>query len=152
MISIVKHAKYSIITITSYGDYQDDNNLNDKQMTSKRQANDKQTTTPKECKKEKNDKNEYIYQQIADAWNENFPDLPNVLKVSQKRKSHLRATINEFSKSHGLDKVENWTALFDYIKKSDFLMGRSSNWCIDFDFLINKNNLLKIIEGKYDNA
>lgn len=93
-----------------------------------------------------------IYQQLADAYNASFHDLPNVAKVSQKRKAHINAVIKEFKVSHGLDNLENWINLFNYIRESDFLMGRSSDWRCDFDFIINKNNLLKIIEGKYENA
>ena len=31
-------------------------------------------------------------------------------------------------------------------------MGKVNGWSMSFDFVINKANLLKIIEGNYDNA
>jgi hypothetical protein len=93
-----------------------------------------------------------ICQQVADAWNDSFPELSGVAKVSQRRKANINATIKEFKKSHNMDKIETWVGLFEYMKGSDFLMGRAGEWRCDFDFVINKNNMLKIIEGKYENA
>tara|TARA_R110002020_G_scaffold467655_2_gene691414 strand:+ start:5058 stop:5768 length:711 start_codon:yes stop_codon:yes gene_type:complete len=92
-----------------------------------------------------------ICQQIADAYNAKFPELANVMKVTPKRKSHVNALVKDFGKSHNLGDIKEWGGLFDYIAESDFLMGRSSSWRCDFDFIINKNNMLKILEGKYEN-
>jgi len=93
-----------------------------------------------------------IYQQVADAYNEVFPHLPQVVKVSQKRKSHISASITEFKKDYGFDSADNWKNLFYHAAKSDYLMGKVNGWSMNFDFVINKANLLKIIEGNYDNA
>lgn len=112
---------------------------------------DKKNKTKSDSDSDSKSNNKEIYQQIADAFNSNFPELANVIKVSQKRKAHINACIKEFKGQHDLEDLEVWNNLFDYIGKSDFLMGRSSDWACDFDFLINKNNLLKVIEGKYDN-
>lgn len=120
-------------------------------VTEEQRKGNGRVTTNKECKKEKNGISKDIYQQIAGAYNESFPELSNVIKVSQKRKAHINATIKEFKGHHDLEDLGVWRNLFGYISKSDFLMGRSSDWSCDFDFLINKNNLLKIVEGKYDN-
>lgn len=51
------HAKYSIITIKNWAKYQSSDTVSDKQMTNKRQTNDKQMTTNKNEKNEKNEKN-----------------------------------------------------------------------------------------------
>lgn len=53
-------AKYSIITINNWDEFQENDKQIDKQMTSERQASDKQMTTNKNDKNEKNDKNSYI--------------------------------------------------------------------------------------------
>jgi hypothetical protein len=147
-IASKSHSQYTVFIMKNYDSYQGDDKPNDKPVTNESQTNDKQIAT------NKNDKNvnKDIYQQLADAYNSSFPDLPNVAKVSQKRKAHINAAIKEFKPSHGLDNLDNWVNLFAYIRESDFLMGRTSDWRCDFDFIINKNNLLKIIEGKYENA
>ena len=116
-------------------------NVADNKNKNKNKTNNKSNSDSKE-----------ICQQVADAWNDKFPSLPQVVKVGQKRKSHISASINEFKKDFGFDSVDNWKGLFDHAAKSDFLMGRSTNWSMDFDFMINKSNLLKIIEGSYDNG
>ena len=112
-------------------------------------------TKNKNKNKTKNKSDNYskdIYQQVADAYNEVFPHLPQVVKISQKRKSHISASITEFKKDFGFDNPDNWKNLFYHAAKSDFLTGRKTNWSMDFDFVINKTNLLKIIEGNYDNV
>lgn len=47
-------SRYSIITINNWSSYQDNDKQIDKQMTNKRQTNDKQMTTIRECKNDKN--------------------------------------------------------------------------------------------------
>ncbi len=101
--------------------------------------------------KKKEDKN--IHQQIADIWNEVFKDdLSQVAKMTQKRKSSINGCIAEMkTTSHDFSNPETWRGLFEYCKQSDFLMGRESDWSMNFDFVTNKGNLLKVIEGNYEN-
>lgn len=70
--------------------------------------------------------------------------LSKVAKLSDKRRSHLRARIRE----HGL---ETWRAAMRAVGESDFLSGRRGGgvWRPDFDWFVNPNNFLKLIEGKY---
>jgi len=136
-------AQHTVFTVINYDSYQEG---------ASEVASEGQTRGNKqECKNDKKSNN-VIYQQIADEWNASFTELPNVKKVTQKRKSHINALINEFGKSHRLDDIDRWKDLFEYIRSSDFLMGRKGDWRCDFDFIINKNNMLKIIEGKYENT
>ena len=150
-IASKSHSQHTVFIMKNYDLYQGDDKQVSKRVTNESQTNDKRIATNNNVKNEDNE-NKDICQQIADVWNECFSELPSVAKVSQKRKSHINATIREFKKSHSMDSLETWIGLFDYIKKSDFLMGRSGEWHCDFDFVINKNNMLKIIEGRYENA
>jgi hypothetical protein len=138
------HAKYSVISISNWDSHQQDN----QQVTSNQPASNQQVTTNK---KGKNDKKDNIHQLIVDQWNEIFTELPQVIKISQQRKSHITSCMNEFKKEFNSDTVDGWMKIFKYASGSDFLMGRKIDWSMDFDFIINKGNLLKIIEGKYDN-
>ncbi len=99
------------------------------------------------------DSNKDICQQVADEYNKSFADeLASVVKVTDKRKAGIRGCIAQMKGTdHDFTKIETWTGLFDYIKDSDFLMGRKTDWSMTFDFLVNKSNLLKIIEGHYEN-
>ena len=42
-----------------------------------------------------------------------------------------------------------WKGFFQYIRKSDFLMGRNSKWQATFDWIINESNFVKILEGNF---
>ena len=93
-----------------------------------------------------------ICQLVTDAYNDKLSELGQVKVLSDPRKAKLKASIKQFKNSdHDFENVETWSRLFDYISGSDFLMGRSTDWSANFDFIINKSNLLKIVEGQYDN-
>lgn len=152
-LTIKSTSKGTLLTVDKYGVYQGEDDratsISTSKSTNEQPASNQQVTTnknvrTKECKKED------ICQQVADAWNDSFSELPNVLKVSDKRKAHINASVKFFKGRHKLDDKEEWRSIFDYASKSDFLMGRSSDWSMDFDFIINKNNLLKVLEGKYE--
>ena len=96
--------------------------------------------------------NSNICQLVTDEYNLKLSELGGVKVLSDKRKAHIRASIKQFKNTdHDFEKIETWSRLFVYISESDFLMGRNSEWSSSFDFIINKSNLLKIVEGQYDN-
>jgi len=141
-------AQHTVFTMVNYDLYQEGAN----ETASEGQAKGKQRATNKNDKNVNNE-NKDICQQVADAWNNCFPELPQVAKVSQKRKSHIMASVKEFKTSHGFDRPENWANLFEYASTSDFLTGKTKEgWAMNFDFIINKTNLLKVIEGNYENG
>ena len=45
-----------------------------------------------------------------------------------------------------------WRKYFEYIRESDWLMGRRSNWSATLEWVITESNFNKIIEGTYHNA
>lgn len=147
-------AKSRIITVVNYDQYQGNDKQASSLVASKSQANRKVVATDKNDKKKKNvnnDKNN-ICQQVADAYNEKLPDLGKVIKLSDTRKAKIKASIKEMvGTDYNFESLDTWNNYFDYVSQSDFLMGRKSEWCASFDFLINKSNMLKVIEGKYEN-
>ena len=97
-------------------------------------------------------KSNNVHQQIADSWNEIFEDdLALVSIVNKQRISAINGCIKEMKGSaHDFSKVETWTKLFIYAKTVKFLMGDNDrNWTMNFDFIITKSKLLKVIEGGY---
>ena len=72
--------------------------------------------------------------------------LPVVQKITKDRSTLVRGIYNEY----GQDTILN---VFDKVKESDFLTGKAEkswgNCC--FDWIMNKKNFLKILEGNYDN-
>ena len=48
--------------------------------------------------------------------------------------------------------IDDFKKLFEKAESSDFLKGNNSqNWSASFSWLIKENNMLKVLEGKYDN-
>jgi hypothetical protein len=88
------------------------------------------------------------HQEIINLYHEHLPMLTQVKSWTPKRSSALKTRWREDSKRQSL---EWWTKLFKYIAKSDFLTGKASEWQADLEWIINASNLVKIIEGKYEN-
>lgn len=83
-------------------------------------------------------------QEVADAFNETCVSLPRVLKLTNKRKK----AINSILKKYSLEELKN---IFKKVEDSSFLNGSSGKWSgATFDWLIKESNLIKVIEGNYD--
>jgi len=88
------------------------------------------------------------YQSIVELFNKTFPELPQVRLLSEARKKVLKM---RWIQNAGLQSLEAWEKFFNYIRQSDFLMGRTSKpfHGLSFDWVINSNNFTKIYEGNY---
>jgi hypothetical protein len=91
-------------------------------------------------------KEDVPYKEIVQAYNDICKSLPSVRVISDKRKKKMRVIYREVG---DLDVI---TEAFKKAENSDFLSGRNGKWggC-NFDWLINYNNFIKVIEGTYDN-
>jgi hypothetical protein len=92
------------------------------------------------------------YGHIFDLFRECLPELPKPIKLTTTRKKHLKARWHgDYQASTGLksDSADFWKGFFQYIRKSDFLMGRNSKWQATFDWIINESNFVKILEGNF---
>lgn len=145
-----------LVTIVNWGIYQsldDETDKNtDKEVTKTRQTGDKQVTTIKnvrreECKNviKKDFNNTLVYERVIKFYNDNRYNLPEVRNLTDKRKKNINARLKEHTE-------EDIQTVFLKARDSDFLQGKSGNWkgC-GFDWLINPNNFVKVLEGNYDN-
>lgn len=83
-------------------------------------------------------------QEVADAFNETCVSLPRVTKLTDKRKKAIKSIL----KKHSLAELKN---IFKKVEYSSFLNGSSGKWSgATFDWLIKESNLIKVIEGNYD--
>jgi len=91
--------------------------------------------------------NNIKYNQIVDAYNNICISLPRIKKISDKRKTKLKARMDD------LKTIEEFEELFTKIEKSDFLKGKNNTgWKCTFDWLIeNDNNYVKVLEDSYAN-
>ena len=147
MISIKPENKYSVITIENWDKYQGVTGETEKQTENKRKTNGKQTETDKNVKNVKNDKNIYSsekLQEIVNLYNRICVSLPRCTMLSDRRKKALSARL------HDGFQLEDFEKLFKIAENTDFLSGRKTQWKANFDWLVNENNMLKVLEGNYN--
>lgn len=83
-------------------------------------------------------------QEVADAFNETCVSLPRVTKLTDKRKKAIKSIL----KKHSFEELKN---IFKKVEYSSFLNGSSGKWSgATFDWLLKESNLIKVIEGNYD--
>lgn len=82
---------------------------------------------------------------IIELYHSNCPSFPRVLKLTDNRKRTIKARLKKYS-------LEQLEEAFKKAEASAFLSGRSGKWAgCNLDWLLNENNLLKVLEGNYQN-
>lgn len=85
-------------------------------------------------------------QQLADRYNAICTSLPKVVRLTDKRRRAVRLIYGKGYTPEQLDEV------FRKAQASSFCTGQNDrHWKADFDWLLNESNLVKVLEGKYDN-
>ena len=85
-------------------------------------------------------------QQLADRYNAICTNLPKVVRLTDKRCLTVRRIYSKGYTTEQLDEA------FRRAQASSFCTGQNDrHWKADFDWLLNENNLVKVLEGKYDN-
>lgn len=95
------------------------------------------------------------YNNISADFNGICKSLPEVKAMSDARKRAVRVLLNELESlgfMTGISPYDKLRELFRMVQESDFLSGRDGKWgkC-SFDWIVNKKNALKILEGNYAN-
>ena len=85
--------------------------------------------------------------EIISMWGEVLPELRQPRVWDGQRAKDLAARWK--SKDVRANSVDYWRGLFEYIRRSDFLMGRVTNFSASLDWVVKASNYNKIIEGKY---
>lgn len=95
---------------------------------------------------EERDKEYIPYQEVVDFYNQICTDLPKVQKLTDKRKRTIKARWKDY------DNLDTYKQVFQKAEESDFLSGRNGKWTsCNFDWLLNENNMIKVLEGNYEN-
>lgn len=147
IITIKTTNRYSIYTIENYGIYQDTSDASNQQITNKEPTDNQQITTKQELNNLNIKKDLIPYVEIVDQFNEKIKRLPSVKQITDKRKSAIKSIWLLNSNYQNLDFYKTF---FDQINKCGFLFGENNKgWTASFDWIFNKNNFVKIIEGNY---
>lgn len=85
------------------------------------------------------------YQSVLDLYQEICVSYPKLRKPSTARQSKINARIKNFT-------LDDFRLLFEKAEASDFMKGNNKEgWSATFDWMMNENNMLKVLEGNYDN-
>ena len=85
------------------------------------------------------------HKEIVEMYHDICKSYPKLRNVSDNRKKAIAARWKEYK--HDL---EIFRELFEKAEASSFLKGRNKkNWTADFNWLMNSENMAKVLEGKY---
>ncbi|MEN5153695.1 helix-turn-helix domain-containing protein [Stenotrophomonas muris] len=89
------------------------------------------------------------HEAIIAAYHKELPNCPAVQGWSDSRQKHLRA---RWKVDPSRQTLEWWRGLFEWMRDSDYLMGKVNSFQVSLPWLIkSEENLLKVIEGTYHN-
>lgn len=86
----------------------------------------------------------YTYTSVVERYNRICVSLPKITALTEKRKKLINARLKQYS----MVEIEE---VFLLAEASDFLKGVNGNWRATFDWLMNENNFIKVLEGNYKN-
>ena len=88
------------------------------------------------------------YKVIVTLYHDLCKSYPKLRGLSDKRKATIAARWKEYERS-----LDTFRELFAKAEASKFLKGElgGRNWKADFNWLMNSENMAKVLEGKYDN-
>jgi len=97
--------------------------------------------------------NKINYKEILEDFNHICVSLPRIKTMTDKRKRKVKSLLFALEESEiwlELSSREKMQKIFQLVKESDFLTGRSGKWTgCSFDWIIETSNAIKIIEGNY---
>ena len=87
------------------------------------------------------------YKQIQDLFNNICKSYPKVISIGNARKQHLQARWRQFNCD-----ISMFEKAFQKLENSEFCKGcNNRSWKAGFDWIIgNDENMIKVLEGKYD--
>lgn len=88
------------------------------------------------------------HQEIIKAYHDHCPTLARVRIWNDDRKKILRSRWREDTDRQNLDW---WVRYFKYAHECDYLIGKINGFQADLEWLVRPSNMVKVIEGKYEN-
>ena len=144
--------EYAQLTIKSNGSYTE--NAYGNQMATTWQPNGNQLATQYSIDKNSIDKysidkireeENSTSQQVIDLFATLCPSYTPIQIISESMKKSIDSVLSSYT----MDEI---TTLFKKAEASDFLKGKNTrNWSANFNWLINKDNIAKVLNGNFDN-
>jgi len=156
-ITSTSSAKYTIISINNYDEFQSDNTSQNSQSTNSKQADNIQITNDQpQRKKDNNDNNDKKEKNVAEERTVKVLNSYNTYCLSFDREYWLsKIAVRYLSVIELMYPSFNYDRYFQRVEDSDFLSGRNGRWnigrCACLDWLLNPVNLKKVMNGQFDN-
>jgi len=95
--------------------------------------------------KEKEKSSKSKIDKVVKMYHRYCPSLPKIIKLTDKRKKTITARLKEYP-------LQVMKQVFQEAETSQFLSGKNKAWSgCNFDWLMNENNMIKVLEGNYKN-
>ena len=85
------------------------------------------------------------YNDVVNLYNSICIDMPKVQRITEARKKVIKARLAKYD-------INTLSKVFEMAEESDFLKHGTDTWHPNFDWLMNENNLVKVLEGNYRNG
>jgi hypothetical protein len=85
--------------------------------------------------------------ELIETWKSFIAPTQKELTLTSKRAEKLGKVFEKFF----VNDLEKWKEFVKTIQKSDFLMGKITNFKISLDWILKEENLIKVLEGNYKN-
>jgi len=96
---------------------------------------------------EKETEDKVPYQKVLDMYHGICVSFPKIRALSEERKKHIKARYRQYQGD-----INVFKELFFKAEASDFLKGNNDRkWKATLDWMMNETNMIKILEGKYEN-
>ena len=84
-----------------------------------------------------------IVNEVIDLYHSICVSFPKVKVVTDSRKKAIKERLDTYS-------IDDMRTVFENAEQSSFLKGKNDrNWSANFDWLIGKDNIVKVLEGNY---
>lgn len=163
-VAISKYPKNTVITVKNWDDYCLGGKVNGTEVASIERKERKEAKERKERYKKvypdgytqkisggsQNSQSEMdsetdIFTTIRELFNSVCGSYPRLVRLSEKRKDAIAARLRT-----GFT-LGDFKTVFEKAEESEFLKGHNlRGWSADFDWLIDEDNMTKVLEGKYD--
>ena len=87
-------------------------------------------------------KNKDIVNEVIELYHSVCVSFPTIRAVSDARKKAILARLESYT-------LEDFRTVFENAESSSFLKGADGGWKASFDWLIKEANMLKVLEGNY---
>ena len=121
-------------------------NIGNKKLPIQADTKEKKETYTKDTI-QKRDINKIIipYKEIEELFISICISFPKIMELTKRRKIAIRSRYLKYKD------INVFKELFRKAEKSDFLSGRDGKWTsCNFDWLLNENNMIKVLEGNYN--